>query len=124
MVYSLTMSYGMCRSQKEDKNMKATEEFIANIPADAMVSYSDRINPDNNYSSTWGEEAEESLGDFPEQFYGASVTRFVDDGSFDGINLSECATGKTVYMMTLEEGEHTDKEGTCAAERIDVMWSV
>ena len=102
--------------------MKATKEFIAKIPASAVLYYSNRVDASLSYSSTWGECAIDI--EFCDQFIGAEVTESVDDGTFDDTALRATASGKSIYSMVIEEGEHVDAEGACAAERLQVMWAV
>ena len=101
--------------------MKATKEIIASIPASASVFYSNRVNASESYSTTWGESSVDR--EFSEQFIGASMSSCIDSGDFDGVDLRSSASGKTVYSIVIEEGEYTDREGTCAAERLEVKWS-
>lgn len=98
--------------------MKATKEFLKSVPSDAVIYYSNRVDPSQNFAATVADQDE----GFLDQFIGLDVTEAVDDGAYDGMDIEP--SWKTCYCITLDEGEFSDEIGTCAAERMQIMWSV
>ena len=131
----------------EDKAMKATSNLVRSIPGEATVFFSDRIEPENSWTSSFAFQVKNPAPDFathvffddriePEkiqtsnfatrgpdfaaQFVGGVYSETVDDGTFDSIDF--VPSYEKIMSIVIEEGSVPGD--TCAARRLEVMWTV